>query len=174
MAATTIHRLTLDPMGKCSNAFFSETTNMIKVKLYMNVHWMVLYQVSVFYADRKSKMAATAGHRLTLDPMGKCSNAFFSETTNMIKVKLYKNVHWMVLYKLYVFCSDMKLKMAATAGLSLTLDPMGKMFQNASSLKPLGQLKPNCPRMIIGRSFTKLLFFMPIGNPRWPPPQDID
>jgi hypothetical protein len=24
--------------------------------------------------------------------------------------------------------------------------------------------------MIIGRSFTKLLFFMPIGNPRWPPP----
>jgi hypothetical protein len=34
---------------------------------------------------------------------------------------------------------------------SLTLDPMGKMFQNASSLKPLGQLKPNCPGMIIGR-----------------------
>jgi hypothetical protein len=60
-------------------------------------------------------MATTAGNRLTLDPMGKCSNAIFSETTNM----------------------------AATAGLSLTLDPMGKMFQNASSLKPL--LKPNCP-----------------------------
>jgi hypothetical protein len=35
-----------------------------------------------FYADRKFKMAATTGHRLTLDPMGKCSNAFFSETTN--------------------------------------------------------------------------------------------
>jgi hypothetical protein len=44
-------------------------------------------------------------------------------------------------YKVYVFCSGMKFKMAATAGLSLTLDPMGKMFQNASSLKPLGQLK---------------------------------
>jgi hypothetical protein len=29
-------------------------------------------------------MATTAGHRLTLDPMGKYSNAFFSETTNMI------------------------------------------------------------------------------------------
>ena len=101
-------------------------------------------------------MATTAGHRLTLDPMGKCSNAFFSETTNMIKTKLYMNVHWMVLYKLYVFCSDMIFKMAATAGLSLTLDPMGKMFQNASSLKPLGQLKPNCP-----------------GNPRWLPPQVI-
>jgi hypothetical protein len=46
-------------------------------------------------------------------------------------------------------------KIAATAGLSLTLDPMGKMFQNVSSLKPLGQLKPNCPGMIIGRSSTK-------------------
>jgi hypothetical protein len=33
------------------------------------------------------------------------------------------------------------------------------MFQNASSLKPLGQLKPNCPGMIIGRSSTKFLFF---------------
>jgi hypothetical protein len=57
------------------------------------------------------------GHRLTLDPMGKCSNAFFSETTNMIKAKLYMNVHWMVLYKLYVFCSDMKFKMAANRNL---------------------------------------------------------
>ena len=106
----------------------------------MNDHWKVLYKVCVFYADRKSKMATTAGHSLTLDPMGKCSNAF-SETTNIIKAKLYMNVHWIVLYKRYVFCSDMKFKMAATAGLSLTLslDPMGKMFQNASSLKPLGQ-----------------------------------
>jgi hypothetical protein len=95
--------------------------------------------------------------------MGKCSNAFFSETTNMIKSQ---TVHECSLdgplYKLYVFCSDMKFKMAATAGLSLTLEPMGKMFQNASSRKPLGQLKPNCPGMIIGRSSTKFLFFMPI------------
>ena len=35
----------------------------------MNDHWKVLYQVAVFYADWKSKMATTAGHRLTLDPM---------------------------------------------------------------------------------------------------------
>ena len=119
-------------------------------------------------------MAATAGHRLTLDPMGIYSSAFFSETTNIIKAKLYMNVHWMVLYKLYVFCSGMKFKMAATAGLSLTLDPMRKMFQNASSLKPLGQLKPNCPGMIIGKFSTNFMFFMSIGNPRWPPPQYID
>ena len=93
MATTAGHRLTLDPMGKCSNAFFSETTNMIKAKLYMNDHWKVLYKFLFFYAGRKSKMAATAGHRLTLDPMGKYSNAFYSETTNMIKAKLYMNVH---------------------------------------------------------------------------------
>jgi hypothetical protein len=76
----------------------------------------------------------------------------------------------MVLYKLKVFCFDMKFKMVATAGLSLTLDPMRKMFQDASSLKPLGQLKPNIPGMIIGRSSTKFLFYVSIGNPRWPPP----
>jgi hypothetical protein len=45
---------------------------MIKAKLYMNDHWKVLYKVYVFYADRKSKMAATAIHRLTLDPVNLC------------------------------------------------------------------------------------------------------
>ena len=103
----------------------------------MNDHWNVLYQVSVFYADWKSKMAAIAGHRLTLDPMGKCSNAFFSETTNMIKAKLYMNVH----------C----------------------LLQPSSTISRFF-----VPGMIIGRSSTKFVFFMPIGDPRWPPPQDID
>jgi hypothetical protein len=74
-------------------------------------------------------------------------------------------VHWMILYKLYAFSSGMKFKMAATAGFSLILDPMGEMFQNASSLKPFGQLKPNCPGMIIGRSSTNFMSSMPIGNP---------
>ena len=77
MAATAELSLTLDPMGK----------------MFQNASSLKLLVVSVFYADRKFKMAATAIHRLTLDPMGKCSNAFFSETTNMIKAKLYMNVH---------------------------------------------------------------------------------
>ena len=94
MAATAIHKLALDPKGKCSNAFFSETTNIIKAKLYMNVHWMVLYKLYVFCSDMKFKMVGYAIDKLTLDPMGKCSNAFFSETTNIIKAKLYMNVHW--------------------------------------------------------------------------------
>jgi hypothetical protein len=64
--------------------------------------------------------------------------------------------------------------MAATAGFSLTLDPMGEVSQNVSSLKPLGQFKPDCAGIIIGRSSAKFRFFMPIGNPRWPPLQEID
>ena len=119
-------------------------------------------------------MAAIAIHRLTLNPMGKCSNAFFSETTNMIKAKLHECSLDDPLQTLRFFCFDMKFKMAAMAGLSLTLDPMGKMFQNASSLKTLGQLKPSCPVMIIGRFSTMFMFFMSIGNPRWSPPQYID
>ena len=140
MAATAGHRLTLDPMGKYSNAFFSETTNMIKAKLYMNVHWMVLYNLKVFCSDMKFKMAATAGLNLTLDPMGK----MFQNASSLKPLgQLKSNCPGMNIGRSSkVFCSDMKFKMAATAGLSLTLDTMGKMFQNASSLKPLGQLKP--------------------------------
>jgi hypothetical protein len=58
-------------------------------------------------------------------PIG--SNVNLCIAVAAIKAKLYMNVHWMVFYNLKVFCSDMKFKMAATAGLSLTLDPMGKM-----------------------------------------------
>ena len=169
MATTAGHRLTLDPMGKCSNAFFSETTNMIKAKLYMNVHWMVLYNLKVFCSDMKFKMAATAGLSLTLDPMGKMfQNASSLKPLGQLKPNCPGMIIGRSSTNFKVFCSDMKFKMAATAGLSLTLDPMGKMFQNASSLKP------NCPGMIIGKSSTNFLFFMPVGNPRWPPPQDID
>jgi hypothetical protein len=34
----------------------------------MNDHLKVLYKLSVFYADRKSKMAATAGHSINTGP----------------------------------------------------------------------------------------------------------
>ena len=94
-----------------------------------NDHWKVLYEMCGFFTDRNSKMAATTGNILTFDAMGKCSNAFFSETTNMIKAKVYMNVHWMVLYKLHVFCSDMKFKMAATEGLSLHWTLWEKCFK---------------------------------------------
>ena len=138
MAATAGLSLTLDPMGK----MFQNASSLKPLgQLKPNCPGMIIGRSStnfLFFMPVGNPRWPPPGHRLTLDPMGKCSNAFFSETTNMIKAKLYMNVHWMVLYNLKVFCSDMKFKMAATAELSLTLDPMGKMFQNASSLKPLG------------------------------------
>ena len=90
MAATAELILTLNPMGK----IFQNTSSLKPFgPLKPNCPGMFIGWSSTkslfFYANRKSKMATTAGHRLTLDPMGKCSNAFFSETTNMIKAKLY-------------------------------------------------------------------------------------
>ena len=72
-------------------------------------------------------MAAIAGHRLALDPMGKCSNPFFSETINQTEIQTRRECSLDgSLQSLAFFCSDIKWKMAATAGLNLTLDPMGK------------------------------------------------
>jgi hypothetical protein len=48
----------LENVSKC---LFSETTRTVETKLPRNNHWKVLYKFSVFYADRKSKMVATAG-----------------------------------------------------------------------------------------------------------------
>jgi hypothetical protein len=91
-----------------------------------------------------------------LNPMGKCSNAF-SETTNMIKAKLYMNVHWMVLYKFYFFCSDMKFKMAATAGLSLTMYSGGGHLGFPISIKNRNSVE-DLPMIIPGQfGFNTLL-----------------
>jgi hypothetical protein len=51
-------------------------------------------------------MAATAGHRLTLDPMGKCSNAFYSETTNIIKAKHSRHFEFLIGTKNVKFVED--------------------------------------------------------------------
>jgi hypothetical protein len=99
MAAKAGHSLTLDPMEKMfQNASSLKSLGQLK----SNCPGMIIVRSSknfLFYADRKFKMTTTAGHRLTLDPMGKCSNAFFSETTNQTESKIDRNVHWIVLYK---------------------------------------------------------------------------
>jgi hypothetical protein len=87
MAATAGLSLTLDHMGKVSqNASSLKPLGQFKPSCPRMIIGRSSTKFRFFYADRKSKMAATAGHRLTLNPMGICSNAFFSETTNMIKV----------------------------------------------------------------------------------------
>ena len=66
-------------------------------------------------------MATTAGHRLTLDPMGKCSNMnIMRYGVNVIETTTPKSN-----------C----ISNAFLAGLSLALDPMGKMFQNANLIE---------------------------------------
>jgi hypothetical protein len=51
------------PFGKnVSKRFYSEATWSVETKLPRNDHWKVLYKFYVFYADWKSKMAATAIH----------------------------------------------------------------------------------------------------------------
>jgi hypothetical protein len=94
-----------------------------------------------------------------------CSGSHLGITINIKNTKFVKDLPMIDAQFRFNQCNSFREE-------CLTLDPMGKMFQNAS-LKPLRQLKPNCPGMIIGRFSTKFLFFMPIGNPRWLPPQVI-
>jgi hypothetical protein len=94
----------------------------IGTELSRNVSWMVLYKVTVFRSSRIFNMAAKAAAILN----------FISEQKNLKIVEDHPmNIH--VQFGFNHIC-----RMVATAGLNLTLDPMGKMFQNASSLKPLG------------------------------------
>jgi hypothetical protein len=90
------------PIKNVSKCFCSETSWTVETKLPRNDQWKVLYKFSVFYADRKSKMAATAGHSLTLGHLRNFPTAPSPQSSNLIKAKLYMNVHWMVLYKLHV------------------------------------------------------------------------
>jgi hypothetical protein len=69
----------------------------------------------------------------------------------------------------------MKFKMAATAGLSLTLDPMGKNVSKRFFSETTWTIETKLPRNSHWKVLYKVYgFFMPIGNPRWPPPQYID
>ena len=101
-------------------------------------------QISVFYADRKSKMAATAGYSLTLDPIGKMfQNASSLKPLGQLKpncpveTKLPRNDHWKVLYKFSVFYADRRSKMAATTCHSINTGPYGENTEIYSSLKLL-------------------------------------
>ena len=133
-------------MGKCSNAFFSETTNMI---------------------DRKSKMAATAIHRLTLDPMGKCSNAFLSERELLLPDPLLFLFHTPRVCQVLISSPGPKVQVNYCHQLASVVC---KLFTfQASSPKPLGRLEPNLAGMFLGWSFTKLLFFVPVGYSIWLP-----
>jgi hypothetical protein len=115
----------------------------------MNDHWNVLYQVSVFYADRKSKMATTAGHRLTL----------VSQSEHIIGPG--SHVEYPTGTKNRNFVEDHPRNIPVWFQLA--------QWFRRRSLK--------CEKITEdGRQVMAIvhLFFMLIGNPRWPPLQDID
>jgi hypothetical protein len=146
----------------------------------------------------KSKMVATAGLSLTLNPMGK-----MFQNANLIEAWMF--IGWSST-KFRFFCSDIKFKMAAMAEHSLTLDLMGKCFKTLlcwNHLDNWNQTFQECHLMglykfsfflcwleiqashhlkiygrpswksILRRSFTNFVYFMLIGIPRWLPLQDI-
>jgi hypothetical protein len=67
----------------------------------------------------------------------------------------------------------MKFKMAATAGLSLTLDPMGKMFQNAEVLKRgrTHNLSVECQLELFDKMVNPILLY---GSEIWGFSKNID
>jgi hypothetical protein len=66
----------------CSGSHLGITINIKNTKFVKDLpmidHWKVLYKVSVFYADRKSKMAATTGHSINTGPYGENTEIYSS------------------------------------------------------------------------------------------------
>jgi len=83
-----------------------------------------------FCVEKKTQMAAIAGHYFNIRLYGKIKKCFFSETRNLIEPKLNMNNHWMVPYKiLFLFCVDWISKMASIARQIKHRTLWGKYFQ---------------------------------------------
>ena len=135
--------------------FSSETAEQNSTKLDRKQYLNVLYQVCVFRADRKNKMAALAcdwlrHFRLLLwNPWME-----FNETWQEARSQR----------PLPTLCfSGRSEKQDGRPGLWLA-----ETF-STSSLKPLNRIQRNLTGSKISTSSTKFVFFGPIGKTRWPP-----
>ena len=131
--------------------FFSETAERNSTKLDRKQDLNVLYQVCVFRADRKDKMAALASDwlrhfRLLLWNHWTAFNETWQEARSQRPLP-----------SLCFFRTDRKNKIAAP-GLWLT-----ETF-STSSLKPLNGIQRNLTGSKISTSSTKFVFFRPIGK----------
>ena len=183
--------------------FFSETAERNSTKLDRKQDLNVLYQVCVFRADRKNKMAALASDWLR-------HFRLLSETADQNSTKLDRKQDLHVLYQVCVFRADQKNKMAALASdwlrhFRLLLwnrwTEFNETWQEAMSQRPLPSLcfsgrsekqdgrpglwlaetfstsplkslngiQRNLTGSKISMSFTKFVFFGPIGKTRWLP-----
>ena len=110
--------------------FSSETTEPISTKLCWIDSWVVLFQNCVWHFRTPTKMATTAKliyHRTLWEIPIKI---FLSETICSIRTKFWWNSHWMLLFQKWVRRLGPSTKIAPTAELSLSLDPMGNSHKN--------------------------------------------
>ena len=135
--------------------FSSETTKQNSTKLDRKQELNILYQVCVFPADRKNKMAALAsdwlGHfRLLLWNGWTEFNATWQEARSQCPLPS-------------LCFSGGSVKQDGHTGLWLA-----ETF-STSPLKPLNGIQRNLTGSKISTSSTKFVFFGPIGKIRWPP-----
>ena len=149
--------LTLDPMRKICKLLHLEKSFICQTSI-IQAWWHddplpnVILEQSTYH---KSRMAATLDLSLTLDHMGKTwlVNCYILKTVSYIEPILIRHGNMMVLYKIYDFSTDHKSKMATMAGLSFTLDLMGKtckllhlekysIYETSSQVSDTGSCKP--------------------------------
>ena len=134
--------------------FSSETSERNSTKLYRKVDRNVLYQVCVFRAHRKNKMAALASDwlrhfRLLLWNLWTEFNKTWQKTRSQRPLPSMCFSGWLE-------------KQDGRPGLWLA-----ETF--STSLKPLNGIQRNLTENKISTSSTKFVFFGPIENTRWPP-----
>ena len=135
--------------------FFSETAEWNSMKLDRNQDLNVLYQVCVFWADRKNKMAALA-----------------SDWLRHFRLLLWN--HWMEFNETSQEArSQRPLASLCFSGRSEKQDGRPGLWLaetfSTSPLKPPNGIQWNLTGSKISTSSTKFVFFGPIRKTRWPP-----
>ena len=135
--------------------FFSETADQNSTKLDRKQDLNVLYQVCVFRADRKNKMAALA-----------------SDWLRHFRLLLWNR--WSELNETWQEARPLRpLPSLCFSGRSEKQDGRPGLWLaetfSTSSLKPLNGIQRNLTGSKTSMSSTKFVFFGPIGKTRWPP-----
>ena len=135
--------------------FSSETTERNSTKLDRKQDLSILYQVCVFRADRKNKMAALASDKLRHFRLLLWNRwTEFNETWQEAR-------------------SQRPLPSLCFSGRSEKKDGRPGLWLaetfSTSPLKPLNRIQRNLTGSKISTSSTKFVFFGPIGKKRWPP-----
>ena len=135
--------------------FSSETAEWNSTKLYKKQDLNLLYQVCVFRADQKNKMAALASDWLRHFQLLLWNRwTEFNETWQEARSQC-------PLPSLCFSCWSEKQDGRPGLWLAETF--------STSPLKPLNWIQPNLTGSKISTSSTKFVFFGPIGKTRWPP-----